>query len=294
MAFGPLVTAMVTPFTKEDTIDFPVVTTLVEHLIETGSTGIVVSGTTGESPTLTTDEKLQLLSHVIKTVNGRVHVIAGTGGNNTKSSIELTKKAEELGADAVMLVTPYYNKPSQEGMYQHFAAIANSTKLPVLLYNIPGRSVVNMETETVVRLSKIENIVAIKEASGNLAQMTNIIRETDDDFVLYSGDDGITLPVLSIGGVGVVSVASHIAGKEMTTMINEFNNGNFAVSSVIHGMLEPVIEALFMAPNPTAVKEALKIQGIDVGSVRLPLVPLTNEQELKLNKALEGLKKLNN
>ena len=186
---------------------------------------LVVSGTTGESPTLTTEEKVELFKFVVEVVDGRVPVIAGTGSNNTRASINLTKLAEETGVDGIMLVVPYYNKPSQEGLYQHFKAIAESTSLPIMLYNIPGRSVVNMSVETIVRLSKIPNIVALKEASGNLDAMAEIISRTPNDFSLYSGDDGLTLPVLSIGGVGVISVASHVIGNEMQAMINNFKNG---------------------------------------------------------------------
>jgi 4-hydroxy-tetrahydrodipicolinate synthase len=225
MNFGQVLTAMVTPFDQHGEVDFNAARTLVNYLIDNGSDGLVVSGTTGESPTLTTEEKVELFKLTVETAAGRVPVIAGTGSNNTRASISLTKLAEEAGVDGIMLVAPYYNKPSQEGMFQHFKAIAETTSLPVMLYNIPGRSVVNMSVETVVRLSEISNIVAIKEASGNLDAMAEIISLTSDDFTLYSGDDGLTLPVLAIGGAGVVSVASHIIGNEMQEMITQFKNG---------------------------------------------------------------------
>lgn len=198
--FGNVVTAMVTPFDRKGNLDLPKTTELVNYLLDHGTDALVVAGTTGESPTLTTEEKLALFRHVVAVVNGRVPVIAGTGTNNTRASIELTKRAEEAGVDAVMLVSPYYNKPNQEGLYQHFKAIAESTSLPVMLYNVPGRTAVSLAPETVIRLAEIPNIVAVKEASGNLDAMAEIIERTPDDFLLYSGDDSLTLPVLAIGG----------------------------------------------------------------------------------------------
>lgn len=255
---------------------------MVNYLINNGTNSLVVSGTTGESPTLSTEEKIALLQHVVKVVDKRIPVIMGTGSNNTYASIELTKKAEQMGADAIMLVAPYYNKTNQEGLYQHFKVIAESTTLPVLLYNIPGRSSVNVAPETVIRLSKISNIVAVKEASGDLNAMTQIISQTDDDFVLYSGDDGLTLPVLSIGGVGVISVASHIIGNEMQQMIDAFLTGNVSEAAKLHQKLQPIIKGLFAAPSPVPVKTALQLKGMDVGSVRLPMVPLTEQERATL------------
>lgn len=287
MNFGKIITAMVTPFDQNGEIDYNGVRTLVNYLIANGSDGLVVAGTTGESPTLTTEEKVELFKYVVKVVEGRVPVIAGTGSNNTRASISLTEQAEEAGVDAIMLVTPYYNKPSQEGLYQHFKAIADSTKLPVMLYNIPGRSVVNINVDTVVRLSEIENIVCIKEASGNLDAMAEIISRTPNDFSLYSGDDGLTLPVLSIGGAGVVSVAAHVMGNEMQDMIDNFLKGNIQEAAAAHGHLLPKMKALFAAPSPSPVKAALNLSGVAVGSVRLPMVPL-NEDELRtLQNALQ-------
>ena len=222
MNFGNVLTAMVTPFNQNGDIDFEATKGLVNHLIANGSDGLVVAGTTGESPTLSHDEKVALFKYVVEVVNGRVPVIAGTGSNNTKESIELTKEAELVGVDGIMLVAPYYNKPSQEGMFQHFRAIATSTVLPIMLYNIPGRSVVNMEADTIIRLSRLENIVSVKEASGDLDQVAEIISKTSDNFSVYTGDDSMTLPTLSIGGTGVVSVASHIIGNEMQEMVQQF------------------------------------------------------------------------
>ncbi|PRX78164.1 4-hydroxy-tetrahydrodipicolinate synthase [Rossellomorea vietnamensis] len=289
MNFGRVSTAMVTPFDRKGNIDFTKTTQLIHYLIENGSDSLVVAGTTGESPTLTKEEKVALFRHVVKVVNGRIPVIAGTGSNNTHASIELTKKAEEAGVDAVMLVAPYYNKPSQEGMYQHFKVIAESTSLPVMLYNIPGRSSVNVSPETIIRLSKIENIVAVKEASGDLDSMTDIISHTTDDFMLYSGDDGLTLPVLSIGGAGIVSVASHVIGNEMQEMVSSFLGGNITQAAQLHQKLLPIMKGLFTSPNPTPVKTALQMKGLDVGSVRLPLIPLTEVERAKLSHLLEAL-----
>lgn len=285
--FGKVSTAMVTPFDNKGNIDFEKTTQLINYLIKNGTDSVVVAGTTGESPTLSTEEKLALFSHVVKVVDGRIPVIAGTGSNNTRASIDLTRKAEAAGVDAIMLVAPYYNKPSQEGLYQHFSTIASETSLPVMLYNIPGRSVVNMSVETIVRLSAIDNIVAVKEASGNLDAMTEIIANTPDEFVLYSGDDGLTLPVLSIGGTGVVSVASHVLGNQMQEMIRSFEAGEIASAAKHHQSLLPVMKGLFSAPSPSPVKTALQLKGLDVGGVRLPLVPLTEEERNTLTKLIE-------
>lgn len=287
MNFGQVLTAMVTPFDQHGEVDYDAARTLVNYLINNGTDGLVVSGTTGESPTLTTEEKVDLFKVVVEAAGGRVPVIAGTGSNNTRASIHLTKLAEEAGVDGIMLVTPYYNKPSQEGMFQHFKTIAETTSLPVMLYNIPGRSSVNLSVETIVRLSEINNIVAVKEASGNLDAMSQIINQTSADFTLYSGDDGLTIPVLAIGGSGVVSVASHIIGNEMQEMVTLFKNGHVQEAAVLHRNLLPIMKALFAAPNPTPVKAALNLQGIQVGGVRLPMIPLNDEEKSALQKVLQ-------
>jgi 4-hydroxy-tetrahydrodipicolinate synthase len=288
MNFGQVLTAMVTPFDQNGEIDFNATKTLVEHLITNGTDGLVVAGTTGESPTLTTEEKIELFKCVVEAAAGRVHVIAGTGSNNTQASISLTKLAEETGVDGIMLVAPYYNKPSQEGLYQHFKTIAESTSLPVMLYNIPGRSIVNISVETIVRLSEIPNVVSIKEASGNLDAMAEIISKTPSDFTLYSGDDGLTIPVLAIGGAGVISVASHIIGNDMQEMINAFKNGDVQKAAATHRNLLPIMRALFIAPSPSPVKAALNLNGIQVGGVRLPMVPLSNKEQSALEKVLQA------
>ncbi|MBX0358204.1 4-hydroxy-tetrahydrodipicolinate synthase [Halobacillus sp. Nhm2S1] len=287
MNFGQVLTAMVTPFDREENIDFDATRALINHLIENGSDGLVIAGTTGESPTLTTEEKVRLYKFVVEVVDKRVPVIAGTGSNNTRASISLTKKAEEAGVDAVMLVTPYYNKPTQEGLYQHFSTIAKSTSLPVMLYNIPGRSVINLDPETVIRLSQINNIVSIKEASGDLDAATEIIRETSDDFSVYSGEDSNTLPFVSIGGTGIVSVSSHVIGNEMQQMIQSFREGDFAYAARLHQKLVPVMHAIFSAPSPSPVKAALNAKGVEVGGVRLPLLPLSEEEEKQVLGELE-------
>ena len=289
MNFGQILTAMVTPFDHNEEIDFAATRNLIDYLIDNGTEGLVVSGTTGESPTLTDEEKIQLFKFTVEVVNGRVPVIAGTGSYSTKASIELTRQATNAGVDGIMLVVPYYNKPSQEGMYQHFQTIAAVTSLPIMLYNIPGRSVVNMSVETVLRLSEIPNIVAIKEAGGNLDTMSEIISNTPEDFSLYSGDDGLTIPVLSIGGTGVISVASHIIGNEMQAMVAKFNSGNVREAAKDHRKLLPVMKALFAAPNPTPVKTALNFKGVPVGGVRLPMVPLNAEELNTLQNVLATL-----
>lgn len=288
MELGRIATAMVTPFSKEGTIDYEKTEKLIEHLIENGTDSLVVSGTTGESPTLTWEEIEELVMFTVQQVNGRIPVIVGTGSNCTQTSIDATKRMEKCGVDGVMLVTPYYNKPDQKGMYTHFSTIAKETSLPILLYNIPGRSVVNMLPETTIALSKIDNIKAIKEASGDLEQMAEIIAGTADDFKVYSGDDGLTLPLLAIGGDGIVSVSSHIAGKEMQKMIIAHEEGRVKEAAKMHRTLLPFFNAMFSAPNPVALKYGLKKIGVDAGEVRLPLVSL-DESEVVEN----ALKELN-
>lgn len=278
MDFGRLITAMVTPFNDEMKVDEQKTKVLVNHLIETGSDAIVVAGTTGESPTLSKDEKLSLFAKVLEYADGRVKVIAGTGSNDTQSSVELTRKAESIGVDGIMLVAPYYNKPSQEGLYRHFKSIAEETSLPIMVYNVPGRTGINIQAKTTVRLSQIENIVAVKEASGDLTQMGEIIRDTPDDFYLYSGDDKFTLPVMAIGGHGIVSVASHVIGKQIKEMIDHYINGNMKQAAAYHLELLQISESIFITSNPAPIKFLTNHIGIDVGSIRLPLVEVTEEE----------------
>lgn len=290
MNFGQVLTAMVTPFDQNGEIDFNAIRSLINYLISNGTDGLVVSGTTGESPTLSAEEKVALFQFVVEVAAGRVPVIAGTGSNNTRASISLTKLAEKSGVDGILLVTPYYNKPSQEGLYQHFKAIAESTSLPVMLYNVPGRTVTNLAAETVVRLSDVPNIVAVKEASGNMDAIAEIIEKTPSNFSLYSGDDALTLPILAIGGTGIISVASHIVGNEIQNMVRSFKNGDLQAAAAAHRKLLPLMKALFTQPSPAPVKAALNLKGIKVGGVRLPLVPLTIKETSVLEEILSSFK----
>lgn len=286
MNFGRVSTAMVTPFDRKGNIDFNKTTQLINYLIEHGTDSLVIAGTTGESPTLTKEEKLALFRHAVKIADGRIPVIAGTGSNNTKESIDLSKKAEAIGVDAIMLVAPYYSKPSQEGMFLHFKEVANAVTLPVMLYNVPGRSAVTISPDTIIRLSEVPNIMSVKEASGDLGAMTKIIASTADDFLVYCGDDGLTLPALSIGADGIVSVASHIIGKEMQQMTEAHLSGDTSRAAKLHQELLPLMEGLFATPSPGPVKTALQLKGLDVGSVRLPLIPLTEDERKSLSKLL--------
>lgn len=286
MDFGRVLTAMVTPFDKQGDVDYDTMTRLIEHLLNNGTEGLIITGTTGESPTLNDEEKISIYKHVVKIVNERIPVIAGTGTYNTLHSIELTKEAEHAGVDGIMLVTPYYNKPNQHGLYEHFATIAKATKLPIMLYDIPSRSGINLETETIVELSHIPNIVSLKDASGNLSHTATVIHSTSDEFTVYSGDDEMTLPILSIGGHGVVSVASHIIGREISEMIEAFITGDVEVAAQMHRSLLPVMTGLFLAPSPVPVKTALNIKGIHVGGVRQPLLQLSEVEKQQLKQLL--------
>ncbi|WP_340024058.1 4-hydroxy-tetrahydrodipicolinate synthase [Paenibacillus sp. FSL K6-1096] len=282
MDFGRLITAMVTPFGEDGEINWEATSRLVDYLIEEQkSSALVVCGTTGESPTLRDKEKLQLFSFVKNQAAGRCKIIAGTGSNSTQHSIEMTRDAEALGVDGVLLVVPYYNKPNQEGLYQHFSAIAAATSLPCILYNVPGRTGVSMSAATTLRLAEIPNIVATKECAS-VDQVTQIVTGCPEDFYVYTGDDSAGLASLAVGGYGIISVASHIAGAQMHEMIEAYNAGNVRQAGALHRQLFPLFKGLFECPqplpNPSAVKYALGLRGIDVGSVRLPLVP-PNEEE---------------
>lgn len=276
--FGQLITAMITPFNEENQIDWNGVEKIIEHLIATGSDSIVVVGTTGESPTLSHDEKIELFRFAVDQAKGRVKIIAGTGSNNTAQTVQLTKEAEKCGVDGCLLVVPYYNKPAQAGLYQHFETIANETSLPIMLYNIPGRTGVNMSVETMVQLSKLDNIVAIKESSGDMDQITRLIASVDKSTEVYSGDDYLLLPILSVGGKGVVSVASHLVGKQIKELIEQFKNGNVREATNLNQQLYPIYKGLFITSNPVPVKYALSQKGFCQPYVRAPLAEL-NEQE---------------
>ena len=280
MDFGRMVTAMVTPFTQEQTIDWKATEKLIEHLIATGTESIVVSGTTGESPTLTTAEKLELFSFATKQANSRVKIIAGTGSNNTVQTIAFTKEVEQIGVDGVMLVAPYYNKPSQLGLVEHFSAIVKQTSLPVMLYNNPARTVINMSVETMVKIaSSANNVVAIKESSGDLGQVSALISKLPKDVRVYSGDDNLTLPILAVGGVGIVSVASHLVGSEIQKMIRAFFDGQVEEAGKIHRQLLPLFNAIFITNVPAPVKFALSERGIIEETVRLPIGSLSIDEK---------------
>lgn len=283
---GRLLTAMVTPFREDLSLDLEAAGRLARHLVDNGSDGIVVCGTTGESPTLTTEEKVALFRHVKETVGSTAKVVAGTGNYCTQESIELTKQAEQAGVDGVMAVVPYYNNPPQEGLYRHFQAIAGATSLPVVLYNVPPRSPRNLDTSTVVRLAEIPNIVAVKEASKNLEQVAEIVAQTPESFRVYSGDDAITLPMMAIGAVGIISVAAHIVGRPIKDMIEAFVRGDVQGAARMHLRLLPVFQACFVTTNPIPVKAAVNMIGLRAGSLRPPLLEATEKEKEILRKAM--------
>lgn len=283
--FGKVVTAMVTPFKADGSVNYAVAEQLAAHLAANGSDTIVVCGTTGESPTLTWDEEYQLFQTVLQAVAGKALVMAGTGSNSTTEAVAATQKAYRIGVHGSLQVVPYYNKPPQVGLYHHFRAIAAACPdLPIVLYNVPSRTSQNLLPETVSRLAEIDNIVGIKEATGNLDQASEISRLTPKDFQIYSGDDSLTLPMLAVGAKGVISVASHIVGRQLQQMIRAFETGNVGIATSIHLQLFPLFKALFITTNPIAVKMALKLKGWDVGSTRLPL---QCEEEDKVSNTLE-------
>lgn len=281
---------MVTPFATDGSVNYALAEQLAAHLAENGSDALVVCGTTGESPTLTWEEEYELFQVVQKAVAGKAKVIAGTGSNSTREAIAATQKAAKLGLDGSLQVVPYYNRPPQEGLYEHFKAIAESTPdLPIMLYNIPGRTGQNLEPETVIRLAEIPNIVAIKEASGNLDRASQIRTLTPPEFDIYSGDDSLTMPLLAVGGTGIVSVASHLVGNQLQQMIQAFAAGKIQEAIQIHLQLFPLFKALFVTTNPIPVKAALKLKGWDVGSTRPPLSQASAEVTEKLKDVLEKL-----
>ena len=280
MNLGKIGTAMITPFKKDGTINYEELERIINYLIENGTDAIIACGTTSENPTMSTEEKIEVVRFTVEKVAGRVPVIAGTGDNETAYSIMMTQKAEENGADGIMLVTPYYNKPNQRGMYAHFETIAKQTKLPVMLYNVPGRTGANILAETTISLSRdVENITCIKEASGNLDQMGDIIENVDPDFKVYSGDDGLTLPLFAVGGAGVISVASHVVGNDMQLMLRAFDEGNHDLAAKIHRALLPLVRALFAQPNPSPIKYAMTKLGFDTLAVRMPMMEMTPEEK---------------
>lgn len=276
--FGRVLTAMITPFNQNGEVDYAVAEELADHLVRHGTDTLVVCGTTGESPTLTWEEEYELFRVVQSAIAGRGKVMAGTGSNSTREAISATQKAAKLGLEGSLQVVPYYNKPPQSGLYAHFSAIAQANPdIAIMLYNVPGRTSQNILPETVARLAELPNIVAIKEASGNLDQASQIRRMTPPSFSLYSGDDSLTLPLLAVGGKGVVSVASHLAGNELQQMVQAFEAGNTETARDIHLKLMPLFKALFVTTNPIPVKAMLQLQGWKVGSPRLPLNAASDE-----------------
>lgn len=288
--FGRLMTAMVTPFDDSGKIDFKSVEKIVDHLISTGTTTILVSGTTGESPTLSDDEKSQLLKSVIAKVDGRVKVVMGTGSNDTEKSVRASQAAEKLGADGLLIVAPYYNKPSQAGIEAHVAKIASSTTVPIIVYNIPGRTGINIAADTMLRIAEKNSTVhAVKESSGDVDQVAEIARRGKGDFRIYSGDDNLTLPFLSVGACGVVSVVSHVAGSQIAQMMEKYFAGDINGARSLHGKYLPLFKGLFRAPNPTCVKYALSTMGLCKENLRLPLIPLDKSQKAELDAVLSDL-----
>ncbi|MDO9556959.1 MAG: 4-hydroxy-tetrahydrodipicolinate synthase [Coriobacteriia bacterium] len=288
--FGRLLTAMVTPFTTDGELDLPRAQELALRLLDQGTEALVVCGTTGESPTVFYDDKLRLFEAVIEAVDGQAPIIANAGDNCTDDSVAFARKVVRLGVDAVMAVVPYYNKPPQEGMYRHFGAIASAIDVPVVLYNIPGRSVVNLEAATTLRLaSDFENIVAVKEASSNLTQIASIIDGAPVGFEVLSGNDEDTLPMMGLGANGVISVASHIVGPQMAEMLTAQATGDHTRALKVHLELMPLFKALFMTANPIMVKEALDLVGFPVGKTRLPLIPANEDQTAELTRIMRHI-----
>jgi 4-hydroxy-tetrahydrodipicolinate synthase len=281
---------MITPFDPAGAVNYAVAEQLAAHLVNHGTDTLVVCGTTGESPTLTWEEEYTLFQTVKSAVGGRAPIIAGTGSNSTREAIEATRKAQHLGLDGALQVVPYYNKPPQSGLYDHFSAIATAVPdLPIMLYNVPGRTGCNLEAATTVKLAEIPNIVAIKEASGNLEQASEIRRLTPSEFEIYSGDDALTLPLLSVGATGVVSVASHLVGDDLQRMVRAFESGQVGQAREQHLRLLPLFKALFVTTNPIPVKAALRLQGWSVGDSRLPLSSATPEVVARLQPILQDL-----
>jgi len=288
--FGRVITAAIAPFNPDGSVNYAVAEKLAAHLVENGSDSILVCGTTGESPTLSWQEEYELFQVIRKAIAPKGKIIAGTGSNSTSEAIEATCKAAKLGLDGTLQVVPYYNKPPQAGLYRHFQSIAQaSPDLPVMLYNIPGRTGINLQPDTVAKLAEIDNIIAIKEASGNLDAASEIRGRTPADFAIYSGDDSLTLPLLAVGASGVVSVASHLVGNELQEMIRAFEAGQIAAARDIHLKLFPLFKVLFCTTNPIPVKAALNLQGWNVGGVRSPLCDLPPDLEPKLESVLKQL-----
>jgi 4-hydroxy-tetrahydrodipicolinate synthase len=287
--FGSVITAMATPFRDDYTLDLDGAQSLADHLLESGSDSLVVAGSTGESPTLTHEEKADLFRAIVEVARGKGKVICGTGTYSTQETIELTQLAQESGADAVLVVTPYYNKPPQRGLIAHFTKVADSTSLPLILYNIPGRTACTIEADTLLRLAEIDNIVAVKDATADFQTASRIVKESPPDFEVYSGDDWATFAFCCLGGVGVVSVASHLVGERIREMIELIQTGDGPAARKIHEDLLPLFKALFVSSNPIPLKAAMEIAGRPVGPPRLPLVPATPEERAVVERAMRDV-----
>lgn len=287
--FGRLLTAMVTPFNADGSVNYEKAADLAEWLINNGSDGLVVAGSTGEAATMSAEEKLELFRVVVNRINKRVPVIAGTGSNNTTDSVKMTKMAEAMGVDGALIVGPYYNKPTQEGFYQHFAAVAQSTGLPIIVYNVPGRTASNISPAIVARLAAdFENIVAIKEAAGNVAQVAELYSVLPEEFTIYSGDDGLILPFMSVGATGHISVLSNIGGGILQDVMQAYEDGRVREAAKLNARMVPLANAMFIETNPIPVKAAVTlVTGIDAGQPRLPLTPMEPANKAKMVAVLQ-------
>ena len=290
--FAGVGTALDTPFRKDGSVDEAAVRTLARRQIDGGVHFLSPVGTTGEAPTLSHSEKLRVIELVVEENNGRLPVLAGAGGYDTRETIALIRDIEKVGADGILSVTPYYNKPTQEGLYQHYKAIAESTRLPIILYNVPGRTGVNIDVATTVRLSAIETIVGVKEASGNVVQMSEIFAQTPSGFLLLSGDDPLTVAAMAVGGRGVISVASNVAPSEMASIVEMVENGDYAGARKLHSWLLPLCQVNFVESNPIPVKAAMAAMGLLEENYRLPLVPPSAASRDKVLRVLQTLKML--
>ena len=287
--FGRLLTAMVTPFNADGSVNYEKAADLAEWLINNGSDGLVVAGSTGEAATMSAEEKLELFRVVVYRINKRVPVIAGTGSNNSADSVKMTKMAEAMGVDGALIVGPYYNKPTQEGFYQHFAAVAQSTGLPIIVYNVPGRTASNISPAIVARLAAdFENIVAIKEAAGNVAQVAELYSVLPEEFTIYSGDDGLILPFMSVGATGLISVLSNIGGGILQDVMQAYEDGRVREAAKLNARMVPLANAMFIETNPIPVKAAVTlVTGIDAGQPRLPLTPMEPANKAKMVAVLQ-------
>lgn len=287
--FGRPLTAMVTPFNADGSVNYEKAADLAEWLINNGSDGLVVAGSTGEAATMNAEEKLELFRVVVNRINKRVPVIAGTGSNNTADSVKMTKMAEAMGVDGALIVGPYYNKPTQEGFYQHFAAVAQSTGLPIIVYNVPGRTASNISPAIVARLAAdFENIVAIKEAAGNVAQVAELYSVLPEEFTIYSGDDGLILPFMSVGATGLISVLSNIGGGILQDVMQAYEDGRVREAAKLNARMVPLANAMFIETNPIPVKAAVTlVTGIDAGQPRLPLTPMEPANKAKMVAVLQ-------